>query len=60
MIVEPLTKLAIAEQWAPPGKLSFYNNELGHMSLLDSPSLLAKVYRQALEEQVLLENNRST
>lgn len=52
-IVEPLTKLAIAEQWAPVGKLSFYNDELGHMSIIDSPHHLAKVYRMALEEQVL-------
>ncbi|KAL7538901.1 hypothetical protein ACHAXR_010904 [Thalassiosira sp. AJA248-18] len=52
-IVEPLTKLAIAEQWAPDGKLSFYNDELGHMSLIDHPYLLAKVYRRAYDEQDL-------
>ena len=52
-IVEPLTKLAIAEQWAPPGTLSFYDDGLGHMAPIDSPALLADVYRKALEEQVL-------
>ncbi|KAL7528752.1 hypothetical protein ACHAXR_002610 [Thalassiosira sp. AJA248-18] len=52
-IVEPLTKLAIAEQWAPPGTLSLYDDGLGHMGPVDSPYVFEKVYRQALEEQVL-------
>mmetsp|Transcript_8967 Transcript_8967/g.15584 ORF Transcript_8967/g.15584 Transcript_8967/m.15584 type:complete len:405 (+) Transcript_8967:45-1259(+) len=53
-IVEPLIKLAIAEQWAPPGKLSFYDDGLSHMGIIDSPNALARVYRQALVEQVLV------
>ena len=54
-IVESLTKLAISEQWASPGKLSLYNDDLGHMSLIDSPKQLAKFYRLA-QEQVLAAN----
>ena len=53
--VQPLTRLAIAEQWAPTGKLSFYNDHEGHMSLIDSPYVLAKAYRKAaVEERVLV------
>ncbi|KAL7447484.1 hypothetical protein ACHAXM_011396 [Skeletonema potamos] len=53
-IVDPVTRLAIIEQWAPSGMLSLYDNGSGHTSLIDNPRVLAKVYRRALEEQILL------
>ena len=53
-IVEPVTRLAIIEQWAPPGILSLYDAVTGHTSLIDEPHLLARTYRRALEEQILL------
>jgi pimeloyl-ACP methyl ester carboxylesterase len=53
-IVEPVTRLAIIEQWAPQGMLSLYDDGAGHTSLIDKPRVLAKVYRRALEEQILL------
>lgn len=31
-IIEPLTNLAMVEQWVLPVKLSFYDDELGHIS----------------------------
>lgn len=52
-IVEPVTKLAIAEQWAQ-GMLSLYDDGLSHMGIIDSPNVLAEVYRRALEEQGLV------
>eukprot|EP00986_Skeletonema_menzelii_P007121 scaffold2761_cov137-Skeletonema_menzelii.AAC.2 len=52
-IVEPVTKLAIIEQWAPLGMLSLYDDASGHTSLIDKPRALASVYRRALEEQIL-------
>ena len=54
-IVEPVTRLAIIEQWAPPGMLSLYDDASGHTSLIDKPRALASVYRRALEEQILSE-----
>jgi len=54
LIVEPVTRLAIIEQWAPLGKLSLYDDGAGHTSLIDKPRVFAKVYRRALEEQILL------
>ena len=51
--VEYLTKLAIIEQWAPAGMLSFYDSEVGHMLIMDTPTAWAKVYRKAFEEQLL-------
>mmetsp|Transcript_11312 Transcript_11312/g.17274 ORF Transcript_11312/g.17274 Transcript_11312/m.17274 type:complete len:422 (+) Transcript_11312:582-1847(+) len=53
-IVEPVTRLAIIEQWAPPGMLSLYDDAAGHLALIDEPRRLARVYRRALEEQILL------
>lgn len=53
-IVDPVTRLAIIEQWAPPGMLSLYDAGTGHTSLIDEPLLLARAYRRALEEQILL------
>jgi len=53
-IVESMTNLAIIEQWAPKGLLSLYDDGTGHMSLIDKPRVLARVYRRALEEQVLM------
>lgn len=53
-IVDPVTRLAIIEQWAPPGMLSLYDAGTGHTSLIDEPRLLAGTYRRALEEQILM------
>jgi pimeloyl-ACP methyl ester carboxylesterase len=52
-LVESVTKLAIADQWAPPGMLSFHDDEEGHLVLVDKPNAFADVYRKAFEEQVL-------
>lgn len=57
--VELVTKLAIKEKWAPPGMLSFYDNGEGHLSLLDSPAILASTYRKAFEEQVFADESDS-
>jgi pimeloyl-ACP methyl ester carboxylesterase len=54
-IVEPVTRLAIIEQWAPQGMLSLYDDGAGHLSAIDKPRVLAKVYRRALEEQILVQ-----
>lgn len=51
--VEYVTKLAIADEWAPPGKLSYYDDGGSHMIVLENPRAFASVYRKALEEQVL-------
>ncbi|KAL7546347.1 hypothetical protein ACHAWF_009682 [Thalassiosira exigua] len=52
-VMEHVTKLAIADQWAPPGKLSFYDDGGSHMIVIDNPRAFASTYRRALEEQVL-------
>lgn len=52
-LVESVTKLAIADQWAPTGMLSFYDDGEGHMVLIDYPHVFGEIYRKALEEQVL-------
>ena len=52
--VELVTKLAIAEKWAPPGMLLFYDDGGGSMLLFDHPTVFASIYRKAFEEQVLL------
>ena len=51
--VEFVTKLAIAERWAPPGTLSFYDDGEGHLMPFDNPKALGSIYRKAFEEQVL-------
>lgn len=51
--VELVTKLAIKENWAPPGKLSFYDDVEGHLPFFDNPTVIASAYRHAFEEQVL-------
>ena len=50
--VKFLTKLAINENWAPPGLLSYYDDGEGHFPFYDNPSTLGTIYRQAFEEQV--------
>ncbi|KAL7469021.1 hypothetical protein ACHAXS_009279 [Conticribra weissflogii] len=52
-VVESITTLAIADGWAPPGMLSFYDDDEGHTVMIDNPTSFARVYRKALEEQVL-------
>lgn len=51
--MEHVTKLAIADQWAPPDKLFYYDDGGDHMILMNDPRKFASVYRKALEEQVL-------
>ena len=51
--VEHVTKLAIAEAWAPSGMLSYYDTGEGHMLFWDNPTSFASVYRKAFDEQVL-------
>ena len=51
--VELLTKLAIAEHWAPPGMISFLDDGEGHMLFFDNPAVLASIYRGAFEEFAL-------
>mmetsp|Transcript_16856 Transcript_16856/g.35146 ORF Transcript_16856/g.35146 Transcript_16856/m.35146 type:complete len:105 (-) Transcript_16856:42-356(-) len=52
-VVESITTLAIADGWAPPGMLSFYDDNEGQTVMIDNPTSFARVYRKALEEQVL-------
>ena len=47
--------LAITDNWAPQGMLSYYDDNLGHMAMVDEPAALAKVYRKAFQEQVVLQ-----
>ena len=51
--VELVTKLAIAEKWAPSGKLSFYDSGQGHMHILDNPVEFAEMYWIVFEEQLV-------
>ena len=48
-----VTKLAIADDWASPDMLSYYDDGERHLVIVDKPTALAKTYRQAFEEQVL-------
>ncbi|KAL3791208.1 hypothetical protein ACHAWO_013639 [Cyclotella atomus] len=52
-IVESVTKLAIADQWAPADMLNFYDDGEGHMVLVDKPYVFGEIYRMALEEKIL-------
>ena len=59
--VRAITKLTIAEQWAPKGLLSYYEiPSCGHMFMYDNPTAFQTVYLRALEEQVICRryNNR--
>lgn len=47
--------LAITDKWAPQGMLSYYDDNLGHMAIVDEPAAFAKIYRKAFEEQVVLQ-----
>ena len=56
-LIAPVTKLAIAGRWSPPGMLSYYNGGEGNIVILDNPTVFSNVYRKALEEheeQVLI------
>mmetsp|Transcript_15599 Transcript_15599/g.32816 ORF Transcript_15599/g.32816 Transcript_15599/m.32816 type:complete len:740 (+) Transcript_15599:68-2287(+) len=57
--VESVTKLAIAEQWAPSGMVSYYDDGEGHMVIIDKPTAFADVYRKAFEEKVLHEQEQT-
>ena len=52
-LMESVTKLAIADLWASSGMLSFYDDNEGHMVLVDNPQIFGEIYCKALEEQVL-------
>ncbi|KAL7464710.1 hypothetical protein ACHAXS_005053 [Conticribra weissflogii] len=59
MQVESVTKLAISEQWAPSGLVSYYDDGEGHMVIIDKPTAFVDVYRKAFDEQVLHEEENA-